>query len=271
MGVNRPRNMCSNSSRSAQSGRPLALLSLVALLVLSFATVLPAVNGSFPAAAQNEAEMVVTRKLLESANPEQTRTTADSTTDVKESALSGKEADVLGSEKKNPTSNDEELFRGRFGGGRDGWGRGFGGGGYGRGRGGFGGRGRGYGDEEVAEYEAVDRMHGGKKMTQVPDDEQLYENGGGFGRGDGWDGGYGYGRGGYGWGGDGGYGGYGGYGRGYGWRGGDGRGYGWGGYREEVGIDDDVVNNNYVRHTSPHVHHRHSSAGPKTMKAHGKP
>lgn len=70
MGVNRPRNMCSNSSRSAQSGRPLALLSLVALLVLSFATVLPAVSGSFPAAAQNEAEMVVTRKLLESANPE---------------------------------------------------------------------------------------------------------------------------------------------------------------------------------------------------------
>ncbi|CAN5962128.1 unnamed protein product [Sphagnum jensenii] len=232
MGVNRPRNMCSNSSRSAQSGRPLALLSLVALLVLSFATVLPAVSGSFPAAAQNEAEMVVTRKLLESANPEQTRTTADSTTDVKESALSGKEGDVLGSEKENPTSDDEELFRGRFGGGRDGWGRGFGGGGYGRGRGGFGGRGRGYGDEEVAEYEGVDGMHGGKKMTQ---------------------------------------GGYGGYGRGYGWRGGDGRGYGWGGYREEVGIDDDVVNNNYVRHTSPHVHHRHSSAGPKTMKAHGKP
>jgi hypothetical protein len=62
--------MCSNSSRRAQSGRPLALLSLVALLVLSFATVLPAVSGSLPAAAQNEAEMVVTRKLLESANPE---------------------------------------------------------------------------------------------------------------------------------------------------------------------------------------------------------
>ncbi len=62
--------MCSNSSRSAQSGRPLALLSLVALLVLSFATVLPAVSGSLPAAAQNEAEMVRTRKLLESTNPE---------------------------------------------------------------------------------------------------------------------------------------------------------------------------------------------------------
>ncbi len=209
---------------------------------------------------------------------QQTKTTADSTTDVKESALSGKEADVLGREKKHPSSDDEELFRGGFGDGGYGWGRGFGGGGYGRGRGGyggrggFGGRGRGYGDEEVAEYEAVDAMHGGKKMAQVPDDEQLYENGGGFGRGGGWDGGYGRGRGGYGWGGDGGYGGYGGYGRGYGWRGGDGRGYGWGGYREEVGMDDDVVNNNnYVRHTSPHVHHRHGPSSPKTMKGHGKP
>ncbi len=70
LGVNCPRKMCSNSSRSAQSGRPLALLSLVALLVLSFATVLPAVSGFLPAAAQNEAEMVATRKLLESANPE---------------------------------------------------------------------------------------------------------------------------------------------------------------------------------------------------------
>jgi hypothetical protein len=70
LGVNCPRNMCSNSSRSAQSGRPLALLSLVALLVLSFATVVPAVSGSLPAAAHNEAEMVGIRKLLESANSE---------------------------------------------------------------------------------------------------------------------------------------------------------------------------------------------------------
>ncbi len=202
---------------------------------------------------------------------QQTKTTAESTTDVKESALSGKEVDVLDSEKMNPKSDDEELFRGGFGGRGYGRGRGFGGGGYGRGRGGFDGRGRGYGDEEVAAYEAVGGMHGGKKMTQVSNDEQLYENGGGFGRGGGWDGGYGRGRGGYGWGGDGGYGGgYGGYGRGYGWRGGDGRGYGWGGYREEVGIDDDVVNNN-VRHTSPHVHHRQGSSGSKPTKTHEKP
>ncbi len=209
---------------------------------------------------------------------QQTKSTADSTTDVKESALSGKEADVVGSEKKNPSSDDEESFRGGFGGGGYGWGRGFGDGGYGRGRGGyggrggFGGRGRGYGDEEVAEYEGVDDIHGGKKMTQIPDDEQLYENNGRFGRGGGWDGGYGRGRGGYGWGGDGGYGGYGGYGRGYGWRGGDGRGYGWGGYREEVGIDEDVVNNNNnVRHTSPHVHHRQGFSSSKTTETHGKP